>query len=209
MPHKPGVCGSVAVHQSASGDLGCSLAAAVVAKDPARTWAASREPSSAERSLVAAEAEPHPPLSGLVDQRRVAGANHKTNASPAALNAFLLLTAATGSSIGGHTGVWLVPITPTGCLGMASLANAARWALKPQAHCSLLPPPGPRKQKQKWAAGWRCEGPAQALGSLTQAVPRLRRQFPRGVLGQLDAPSKSASQLPKLQVYKPVDEGVG
>lgn len=138
---------------------------------PARTWAASREPSSAERSLVAAEAEPHPPLSGLVDQRRVAGANHKTNASPAALNAFLLLTAAIGSSIGGHTGVRLVPITPTGCLGMASLANAARWALKPQAHCSLLPPPGPRKQKQKWAAGWRCEGPAQALGSLTQAVP--------------------------------------
>lgn len=73
-----------------------------------RTWAASRESSSAELSLVAAEAEPHPPLSGLVAQRRVAGASLKTNALPAALNAFLLLTAATGSSIGGDTGVRLV-----------------------------------------------------------------------------------------------------
>lgn len=120
---------------------------------PARTWAASREPSSAERFLVAAEAEPHPPLSGLVDQRRVAGANHKTNASPAALNAFLLLTAAIGSSIGGHTGVRLGADHTNRVLGDG--LPRKRGEMGTEAPSPLLPTPTPGAKKAKAKVGGR------------------------------------------------------
>lgn len=159
---------------------------------PALTWAASREPSHAEWSLVAAEVEPHP-----ADERPGRSASglcpRRAHASRAAHNAFLPLTTA----LGGDTGVRLVRITPTGCVGKTSQTPTHAAEMRTEAPSPLPPPGGGQESKSKserqvgsernrlkpWAAGRRPPGIAQG-------------QYPPGLRAQLDAPGKEHFSIP-------------